>query len=61
LSGYERGLSIVPAWRELRARGELLAVPLVRAEGADEQYDLVTRQASKDAHDRNADSFVVEV
>jgi hypothetical protein len=34
---------IGPARRELRACGELLSMPLVRAEGADEQYDLVTR------------------
>jgi heme-degrading monooxygenase HmoA len=50
----------VPAWRELQARGELLAVTLVRPEAADDQYDLITRWASKEAHDRNEDSFVAE-
>jgi hypothetical protein len=51
---------IAPAWRELQARGELLSVTLVRVEAAEDQYDLVTQWVSKDAHDRNADSFVAE-
>ena len=51
----------VPAWRELQARGELLSLTLVRSEAADDQYDLVTHWASKEAHDRNEDSFVAEV
>jgi heme-degrading monooxygenase HmoA len=50
-----------PAWRELQARGELLSWTLVRSEATDDQYDLVTHWASKDAHDRNEDSFVAEV
>ena len=49
------------AWRELQARGELLSVTLVRVEASEDQYDLVTQWASKDAHDRNADTFVAEV
>jgi hypothetical protein len=52
---------LVPAWRELQARGELLSLTLVRAEGADDQYDLVTQWASQEAHDRNGESFVAEV
>ena len=51
----------VPAWRELQARGELLSLTLVRSEAADDQYDLVTHWASKEAHDRNEDSFLAEV
>ena len=51
----------VPAWRELQARGELLAWTLVPSEAADDQFDLVTHWASKKAHDRNEDSFVAEV
>ena len=51
----------VPAWRELQARGELLSVTLVRVEASEVQYDLVTQWASKDAHDRNADTVVAEV
>jgi hypothetical protein len=30
-------------------------------EAADDQYDLITRWASKEAHDRNEDSFMAEV
>jgi hypothetical protein len=52
---------IVPAWRDLQARGELLAVTLVRVEAAEDQYDLVAQWASKDAHDGNVDRFVAEV
>jgi quinol monooxygenase YgiN len=52
---------IPPAWRELLARGELLSLTLVRSEAAEDQYDLVTQWASKDAHDRNTDGFVAEV
>ena len=51
----------VPAWRELQARGELLSVTLARSEVADDQYDLITHRASKEAHDRNEDSFMAEV
>ena len=49
---------ILPVGHELQARGELLSVTLVRSEAAEDQYDLVTQWASKDAHDRNADGFV---
>ena len=52
---------IVPAWRDLQACGELLSVTLVRVEAAEDQYDLVARWASKDAHDGNVDRFVAEV
>jgi heme-degrading monooxygenase HmoA len=52
---------ILSVWRGFQARGELLSLTLVRSEAVEDQYDLVTQWASKDAHDRNTDAFVAQV
>jgi hypothetical protein len=52
---------ILSVWRGFQARGELLSLTLVRSEAVEDQYDLVTQWARKDAHDRNTDGFVAQV
>ena len=47
---------LVPLRQELRARGEVLFMTVVRAEEPADHYEIITHWASKEAHDRHEDS-----
>jgi len=47
---------LVPLRQELRARGDVLFMTVVRAEDPPDSYEIITHWASKEAHDRNEDS-----
>lgn len=47
---------LLPARRTLKQQGDVLSMVLVRGSEPEDEYELITHWASKEAHDRNENS-----